>query len=101
MAEISFSEMTSKDFEAIPVPQRAIKSDPYAVLITALSEGKALSIPYNGETDLKGKRITIARKARSAGFMVDFRVHNGTLAVKKSDSPIPPKREVVHRTKKD
>ncbi len=102
MSNISFSEISNKQWEELPAPVRPIKENPYAALIAALQAGKAVSVPYEGETQLKGLRIGIARAARAAQppFLAEFRVNGKVLAIRKSDSPIPEKREVRHRQKK-
>jgi|SRR5579871_590180 len=103
MSDVSFKEIPVAEWEKLPAPVRPTKDDPYAPVIAALQAGKAISIGFESETQLKGIRITLARKARNAtpGFVVEFRVNGNTLAARKSDAPIPEKREVKHRTKKE
>lgn len=98
---ISFSEMSQKDFEALPVPVRVEKEDQYADLINSLEQGKIVAFDYTDAKDLRGKRITIGRKAHARGFTVEFRVNGTKVAVRKNSDTLPEPKPVKHRVKKE
>ena len=90
MNGLDFKIVDAKKWDSLPEPTPAIKVDKYIKILDALEAGEIIKLATKDNNDLKGKRIALGRKSRSRGFVVDFRVENDALYVRKSDRPVPP-----------
>lgn len=91
---MEFQEISEKEFEQLERPKGPTKKiDPQVeALLSALQAGKIVRIPIASEKELKGKRLSIGRRAMSRGFKVEFRYGEGFLAVRKVQELAEPLR---------
>ncbi len=93
---IKFEVVARDKFESLPEPNKKAIPDKYDDVLTAIekiSDKQVICVFADNEQDLRGKRITIGRKARRRGFMVEFRNDGLALYVRKSNEPVPPPKE--------
>jgi hypothetical protein len=79
-----FHEMTLEEFEQLPEPKPQVKEDPvWTSLLDRVENGGIVRIPV-GETEVRGLRLAMGRRAAKRGFKVTLRYGDGFLAVRKS-----------------
>lgn len=92
---IEFTTVSPEEWEEIPAPQPSKKKGQYEKLIEAVEQGSIVKLEVPEEKNLKGARITIARRARSLGFIAEFRNAGTTLYVKRSEKQLEEKQTKV------
>jgi len=92
MADITFKTVDSKKWEQLVPPTPAKPVDKYVPILDALEAGEILEITTKDAKESKGLRISIARKASTRGFRVEYRAEDTTLYVKKSEQEITPSK---------
>ncbi len=93
---IEFEVVARDKFDSLPEPAKKAAPDRYDALLNALSQTsnkQDVRVFADNEQDLRGKRITIGRKARQRGFIAEFRNDGLVLYVRKSGEPVPPPKE--------
>jgi hypothetical protein len=91
---LQFEAVEDAEWEAAAPAKKPGKASPWDALLDAVADGKAYRVPITSEKELRGSRIGISRRARSRGFGVEFRIANGSLLVKKDETPLKPKRSL-------
>lgn len=88
---IQFKTVDNSKWEKLtPVtPQKP--PDKYTPILDTLESGEIVAIETVDAKESKGLRISIARKASTRGFKVEYRAEGSTLYVKKSQGAIVPK----------
>src|SRR5215218_1228086 len=87
-----FHEMTLEEFEQLPEPKPQAKEDPvWTSLLDRVADGGIVRIPV-GETEVRGLRLAMGRRAAKRGFKVTLRYGDGFLAVRRSDEPVQEKQ---------
>ena len=88
-----FEEVESSVFDQYPQPAvPGKKADPqWEELLTKLDQGSVIRLPLGDETELRGLRLALGRRAAGRGFKVETRTDGQTLVVRKSDQPLKPK----------
>ena len=89
----SVSTVSAEEWENIPAPKPPKAKDRYEQLLASVGEGKIARVDVKEEKELKGTRIAIARKARNAGFIAEFKNLGNALYVKRSEKPLEKKSE--------
>jgi hypothetical protein len=79
---IEYRVIGAKDWEKLPDLQA---ENPWAEALTVLERGGTISVGYTDERDLKSKRLSIGKRAHSAGFKVETRFGDGQLAIRRVD----------------
>lgn len=90
---IEFNTVSPEEWDQIPAPTPPKAKDRFAPLIASVGAGEIVKLELKEEKDLKGTRIGLARKARNAGFLVEFRNLGNTLYVRRSEKPLEEKPE--------
>jgi hypothetical protein len=80
---VRFEEVDEATWNEAAPPKQG-KVSPWDGLVETLESGKPLRVPVSSEKELRGARIGIARRARSRGYSVTFRVSEGALLVRTS-----------------
>jgi hypothetical protein len=76
-----FEEVDPSVFEQYPAKKAPGQSDPaWDDLLTRLEQGKVVRLPYTDESQLRGLRLAVGRRAAGRGFKVETR-HDGTSIV--------------------
>ncbi len=90
-----FEEVDASVFEEYPRPMvPGKKVDPqWEELLTKLDQGSVIRLPLGDETELRGLRLALGRRAAGRGFKVETRTDGRTLVVRKSDQPLTPKAQ--------
>lgn len=74
-----------------PEPTKPQKVDPeWEELITAPEAGRTVRLPFGDETEKRGRRLSVGRRAKGRGFSVDIRYGDGFMAVRRSDEALSP-----------
>jgi hypothetical protein len=81
------SEFLSHDvFEALPENRPAPKPDDFWVpILEALSDRKIVKLPFADEKEKRGRRVSIGRRAKKAGFPVELRYGDDFIAVRRAN----------------
>src|SRR4051794_25606846 len=87
MAE--YEVINEEDWNALPAKQTR-KPDDVDSMIDELERGRIVRLTAADEKDLRGKRLTIGRRATKRGFKVEIRTKDLTIAVRKKDEPATP-----------
>jgi hypothetical protein len=58
-----------------------------------LEQGKVVRLPLGDESELRGLRLALGRRAAGRGFKVETRTDGKTLVVRKSEQPLTPKAQ--------
>ncbi len=58
-----------------------------------------IRLPLGDETELRGLRLALGRRAAGRGFKVETRTDGQTLVVRKSDQPLPDKAQPTFEPK--
>ncbi len=87
-----FEEVDASVFDEYPQPAGpAKKADPqWEELLTKLDQGSVIRLPLGDETELRGLRLALGRRAAGRGFRVETRNDGQTLVARKSDQPLKP-----------
>ena len=85
-----FEEVDASVFDEYPRPAGPGKKiDPqWEELLTKLDQGSVIRLPLGDETELRGLRLALGRRAAGRGFKVETRNDGQTLVVRKSDQPL-------------
>jgi hypothetical protein len=70
---IEFNTVSLEEWKQIPAPVPPKPKDRFEKLIASVRAGNIVKLEVTEEKALRGMRIGIARKARNAGFLVEFR----------------------------
>jgi hypothetical protein len=87
-----------KEWDAMPKPQKPPKKhSELDDLVDQLESGQILVVGVTDETNLKGTRIGLARRAASRGFKLEFRADMDKLQLgaRRSDEEYVPKAPAV------
>ncbi len=92
-----FEEVNASVFDQYPQPAvPGTKIDPqWEGLLTKLDQGSVIRLPLGGESELRGLRLALGRRAAGRGFKVETRTDGQTLVVRKSDQPLTPKAQAA------
>ncbi len=92
-----FEEVDASVFDQYPQPMVPGKQiDPaWEELLTKLDRGSVIRLPLGEESELRGLRLALGRRAAGRGFKVETRTDGQTLVVRKSDQPLTPKQQAV------
>ncbi len=92
-----FEEVDASVFDEYPQPAApGKKADPqWEELLTKLDQGSVIRLPLGEESELRGLRLALGRRAASRGFRVETRTDGQSLVVRKSDQPLTPKQQAV------
>ncbi len=90
-----FEEVDASVFDEYPRPTGPGKKvDPqWEELLTKLDQGSVIRLPLGDETELRGLRLALGRRAAGRGFRVETRNDGRTLVIRKSDRPLKPDAE--------
>ena len=81
---VQWQELDSASFDALPVPTKQPKGDAaWEEIVTALESGKAVKLPYADEGEMRGKRLSLGRRAIRRGFRVELRYGDGFIAARR------------------
>ena len=81
---VQWEELDAAAFDALPQPAKPPKGDDeWEELIAALERGKAVKLPYGDEKELRGRRLSLGRRAIRRGFKVDLRYGDGFVAARR------------------
>ena len=88
-----FEEVDASVFDQYPRPAGPGKKiDPqWEELLTKLDQGSVIRLPLGDDSELRGLRLALGRRAAGRGFKVETRTDGQTLVVRKSDQPMTPK----------
>ena len=88
-----FEEVDASVFDEYPRPAGPGKKvDPqWEELLSKLDQGSVIRLPLGDDSELRGLRLALGRRAASRGFKVEPRTHGQTLVVRKSDHPLTAK----------
>ena len=92
-----FEEVEASVFDQYPRPAGPGKKvDPqWEELLTKLDQGSVIRLPLGDETELRGLRLALGRRAAGRGFKVETRNDGQTLVVRKSDQPLTVKQQTL------
>ncbi len=90
-----FEEVDASVFDQYPRPAAPGKKvDPqWEELLTKLDQGSVIRLPLGDESELRGLRLALGRRAAGRGFKVETRNDGQTLVVRKSDQPLTAKSQ--------
>src|SRR3712207_1776356 len=88
-----FEEVDASVFDEYPRPAGPGKKvDPrWEELLSKLDRGTVIKLPLGDESELRGLRLALGRRAAGRGFKVETRTDGQTLVVRKSDQPLTAK----------
>lgn len=78
-----YREISETEWQRIPAPKPARPPSQWDEVVALLESGTIVELEVS-EEKLRGTRIGIARLAASHGFRVEFRPHDGHLAMRRS-----------------
>ena len=92
-----FEEVDALVFDEYPQPAGPEKKvDPqWEELLTKLDQGSVIRLPLGDETELRGLRLALGRRAAGRGFKVETRTDGQTLVVRKRNQSLTPKPQAV------
>src|SRR3712207_1967670 len=87
-----YEEVEAAVFDEYPRPAAPGKKvDPqWEELLSKLDQGSVIRLPLADETELRGLRLALGRRAAGKGFRVETRNDGQTLVVRKCDQPLKP-----------
>ncbi len=90
-----YEEVEASVFDEYPQPAApGKKADPqWEELLSKLDQGSVIRLPLGDETELRGLRLALGRRAAGRGFKVETRTDGQTLVVRKSDKPLTSKSQ--------
>ncbi len=90
-----FEEVDASVFDQYPQPGApGKKADPqWEELLSKLDQGRVIRLPLGDESELRGLRLALGRRAAGRGFKVETRNDGQTLVVRKSDQPLTAKSQ--------
>src|SRR3712207_1928464 len=90
-----YEEVEAAVFDEYPRPAAPGKKvDPqWEELLSKLDQGSVIRLPLADETELRGLRLALGRRAAGRGFRVETRNDGQTLVVRKSDQPLTEKAQ--------
>lgn len=98
---VEYTVITETEWEKYPEPKAPKPPNQWDKVLGVVNSGQIvkLTIP---EEKLQGTRSGLTRSARTRGFELLYRYENGTLVVRKSETPPPPRvpKERKPRTRK-
>src|SRR5215212_1737126 len=85
-----FEEVDASVFDQYPRPLGPGKKiDPkWEELLSGLEQGKVVRLPLGDESELRGLRLALGRRAAGRGFKVETRTDGQSLVARKSDQPL-------------
>ena len=94
---VKHSKISQADFSKFPGPTPKKTTSDWDPVLDEIENGDVISIPIKDDSELRGFRIGIARRAASRQLKLEFRATDKALAVRKSDQPYvaKPKKESV------
>ena len=96
---VEWQELDAAAFDALPARTKPPKGDAdWEAILGALEAGKVVKLPYQDEKELRGKRLSLGRRAIRRGFRVELRYGDGFIAARKSGHVVtdgPPAAEEV------
>jgi hypothetical protein len=85
--KVDYSEISEEAWDQLAPVQ---EPDPWEPVMTDLSKGKIISLPYADPRDRRAKRLSIARRAATRGFRTEARYTDAELAVRRASHQPPP-----------
>ena len=81
-----FEEVDPSVFEQYPAKKAPGQRDPaWDDLLTRLEQGKVVRLPYTDESQLRGLRLAVGRRAAGRGFKVETRHDPDSLVIRRRD----------------
>jgi hypothetical protein len=81
-----FEEVDPSVFEQYPPRKAPGQSDPaWDDLLTRLEQGKVVRLPYTDESQLRGLRLAVGRRAAGRGFKVETRHDGKSIVIRRRD----------------
>jgi hypothetical protein len=91
---LQYEYLTPDEWEE-HAPTKKVKPSPWDPILMELEQGKIVKLPLEGDQEVRGYRIGIARRARARGYAVEFRVVPGGLAFKQGKAHGKPARKTA------
>ena len=71
---VEWQELDAATSDACPVPTKQSEGDAdWEQIVAALAAGKVVKLPYTDDKELRGKRLSLGRRAVRRGFEVELR----------------------------
>jgi hypothetical protein len=81
-----FEEVNPSVFEQYPAKKGPGQGDPaWDDLLTRLERGKVVRLPYSDESQLRGLRLAVGRRAAGRGFKVETRHDGQSIVIRRRD----------------
>jgi hypothetical protein len=84
---LQWNEVDAAQFDQYPAPQQKQPDDLDRVM-DALAAGKTVEITVNNESDVRGRRMALGRRAKQRGFGIEMRYAANKIIVRRSNTPI-------------
>jgi hypothetical protein len=82
--QIDYEVVDAAAFEELPETKRPTQAgEAWEPILHALADGHYVRIPVSNDRDRKGKRLTLARRARDRGFSVEMRYADDYIVARK------------------
>lgn len=82
---LDWDVVSTEEFEKLPPRQPQRRTSPeWDSVLDELMSGKPVRLRYADEKDLRGKRLSLGRRAAQRGITVEIRYGEGFLIVRKS-----------------
>src|SRR5690349_12195275 len=82
-----FEEVDPTVFDQYPAKKAPGQSDPaWNDLLTRLDQGKVVRLPYTDESQLRGLRLAVGRRAAGRGFKVETRHDGKSIVIRRRDA---------------
>jgi hypothetical protein len=96
---VQYELINEEEWSDLPSKQSR-KPDELDAAIDELERGNIIRLKAIDEKDLRGKRLTIGRRATKRGFKVEIRTKDLTIAVRKKEEPATPPSMLAVPTKR-
>ena len=84
---LQWNEVDANQFDQYPAPQQKQPDDLDRVM-DALAGGRTVEITVNNESDVRGRRMALGRRAKQRGFSIEMRYAANKIIVRRSNTPI-------------
>jgi hypothetical protein len=83
---VAYQTLTLDEFEAMALNKPLNKADAFwTPIIDALAHGRIVKVPFETETEKKGRRLAAGRRSKKAGFGIEFRYGPDFMAIRRRD----------------
>ena len=95
---VKYREGSQEEWDSIPPPSKR-KVDELDAQMPLLEQGQILVVEAETESELRGKRLAIGRRAKARGCEVELRTQDMTVYARRKDTPTspPPDAEPVKK----